>query len=114
MAKGIREVTNGLVQPARSLAIARTESTAISNEARFAAMTSAGVGKKKRVTANDEHVRTSHQENGLQDPVPMNEPFQNGLMFPGDTSLADGAGEVVNCRCAVRAVVDPSTQDSAT
>ena len=114
MAKGIREVTNGLVQPARSLAIARTESTAISNEARFAAMTSAGVGKKKWVTANDEHVRTSHQENGLQDPVPMNEPFQNGLMFPGDTSLADGAGEVVNCRCAVRAVVDPSTQDSAT
>ena len=29
----------------------------------------------------------------------LDEPFSNGLMFPGDP--AGGAAEVVNCRCAL-------------
>jgi|10_taG_2_1085330.scaffolds.fasta_scaffold08347_2 HK97 family phage portal protein len=118
-AKGIREVTNGMVQPARSLAIARTESAAISNEARFVGMKEAGVERKIWLTARDEEVRESHQSNeGVE--VGIDERFPNGLLFPGDkTGIKNGkpvdAGEVVNCRCAFRTVVPsppPSSEDA--
>lgn len=49
-------------------------------------------------SALDKRTRRSHQhvDGEIRD---MDEPFSNGLMFPGDPS--GGASEVVNCRCAL-------------
>ena len=46
----------------------------------------------------DKRTRRSHQkvDGEIRE---LDEPFSNGLMFPGDPS--GGAGEVVNCRCAL-------------
>lgn len=46
----------------------------------------------------DSRTRESHQQvdGEIRE---LDEPFSNGLMFPGDPS--GGAGEVVNCRCAL-------------
>lgn len=46
----------------------------------------------------DGRTRPSHQ-NVDGEIRELDEPFSNGLMFPGDPS--GGAGEVVNCRCAL-------------
>ena len=48
--------------------------------------------------ALDGRTRPSHQkvDGEIRE---LDEPFSNGLMFPGDPS--GGAGEVVNCRCAL-------------
>ena len=45
----------------------------------------------------DERLRDSHYLCEAQGAIPVDQPFQNGLRYPGDP---DGdASEVVNCRC---------------
>jgi hypothetical protein len=50
------------------------------------------------VSAVDSKTRDSHAAiDGEQ--KPLDEPFSNGLMYPGDP--ASGADEVINCRCGM-------------
>lgn len=85
----------------RSLMIARTESGSAANYAQQAAaeavQSETGLRIEKTwVSSRDDRVRDSHW---LVDgeTVPLDQPFSNGLMQPGDP---DGsAADVINCRC---------------
>jgi HK97 family phage portal protein len=64
---------------------------------REAAKQSGIVKTHKWISSRDDRVRDSHQRvDGEESPI--DEPYTNGLMFPGDPS--GDASEVINCRCA--------------
>jgi hypothetical protein len=81
----------------QALRIARTETTIAMNTATNEAGRESGVLiDKEWVSAGDGNERETHAElNGQR--VESNEPFSNGLMYPGDPS--GDASEVINCRC---------------
>lgn len=86
--------------------IARTETTRVMGEARnsiFEQALSKGIKlEKKWLAAKDDRTRSSHKH--LDGEVrPMDKPFSNGLMFPGDPS--GPAEEVINCRCTMVTVL---------
>lgn len=87
--------------------IARTQTTRLENKARIDAYS---VGDKmgytmikEWVAVNDNRTRPAHRHaNGQQ--VPLDQPFNVGgeeLMYPGDSN--GSAGNVINCRCTMRA-----------
>ena len=87
----------------RTERIARTEIISASNEGNFAAYEQSGVVEKKSwISSRDNDVRLSHQIDD-DEPVGLDEPFSNGLMYPGDP--AGGPEEVINCRCSFKGVV---------
>lgn len=87
----------------RAMTIARTELGTAMNHghdigARQAAEEYGLELEKGWASAGDDRVRASHAElHGVF--VSMDEPFANGLMYPGDPS--GPAEEVVNCRCVL-------------
>ncbi|QJB39736.1 hypothetical protein HF324_18480 [Chitinophaga oryzae] len=89
---------------ARARVISRTETVAAAN---FGGMTAARQSKlkmnKRWVNSQDKRVRETHRdedEGGVGGEVrPLEEPFSNGLMHPGDPS--GSAEEVIQCRCIV-------------
>lgn len=87
---------------ARALAIARTESARAANAVRFEHMTANEITSHEWVDSGDDHVRESHAIDGEQ--VAIGGTFSNGLKYPHDESAP--AGEVVNCRCTTRPVVE--------
>jgi hypothetical protein len=89
----------------RGQTIAVTETNAATNAGRIEAMQQLVEREGLRpqqvrkiwATAADERVRASHMAlHG--DSVGLNEPFANGLMYPGD--LSGPASEVIGCRCS--------------
>jgi hypothetical protein len=78
----------------RSETIARTETGSVMNQTAFGEYQKAGIQKKKWLPGS----RDSHVACGAQGAIPMNDTFQNGLMYPGDAGPAE---EVVNCTCAI-------------
>lgn len=86
----------------RAVRIARTEGHRIQTSAAMDVMHNAkdmGADVVKQWDATlDGHTRPSHRkvDGEIRE---VDEPFSNGLDFPGDP--AGGAGEVVNCRCAL-------------
>ena len=94
---------------ARSLTIARTESTMALSSGRQTAMEQAvdlGVEMEKEwVTAGDEVVRDAHAALGASGPIPVGDPFvadEGEAMQPGQFGVA---GLDINCRCHVLPVV---------
>lgn len=82
---------------------ARTLTTGAENGGRFACsqrLESAGVEQEKQWMATlDRRTRHSHRMLDMET-VPMDQPFSNGLMYPGDMSMAHTKPEeVYNCRC---------------
>lgn len=92
----------------RAERIARTEVMSAANAGSFDAMKQTGVRKKKWLSARDNRVRDTHEKLD-DDEVGVDEDFisESGakLSFPGDPRCAD-LGEIINCRCAVDAVVE--------
>lgn len=86
---------------------ARTMVTGAQNAGRFDAMKRAedlGVKQHKEwLSVHDGRTRDSHRELDYE-AQPLDKPFSNGLMKPGDPSGAPS--EVYNCRCAMRSVVE--------
>lgn len=82
----------------RAETIARTEMVAGYNYGSRAAATASGVARTRIWTAAlDGRTRDSHVALNGYRTTGMEDPYPNGLMFPGDPS---GAGhETVNCRC---------------
>lgn len=80
--------------------IARTEMGIVTGESQQMAFKENDVEWIKWTTANDEHVRDSHKEQGQDgnNVTRFGTPFSiTRLQYPGD---ADGdAGEIINCRC---------------
>lgn len=94
-ARGVR----GLADMNRNAAVrkARTAINGAENAGRMDAMLARG-GSKRWVAVMDERTRVSHASiNG--EVVPVDQPFSNGLMYPGDPS--GPPEEVYNCRCTM-------------
>lgn len=91
----IRKVYN--FSKAKALELAQTETGTIMNSSQFETMKELGAKRKSWGTMGDEVVRPSHTDCESQGPIPIKEPFANGLMYPCDPS--GGAEEVCNCRC---------------
>ena len=86
------------VYDGRARVVARTEAASAYGTAAHEAMKEAGFETKQWLSAEDAFVRPSHAEIDGE-VVPIDEPFSNGLMFPGDP---DGdPEEVINCRCTL-------------
>lgn len=84
------------MQAERAAAIATSEAHTSMQAGSFAQMQYGGCTTKTWITAGDEDVRDSHRsQNGVT--VPIDQPFPNGLMYPGDPS--GSPGEIINCRC---------------
>lgn len=91
----------------RAMRISRTMSTAAANGGKLEGWKQSEVvtGKRWR-SANQTRTRKSHKKANGQE-KPLDEPFEVGkdkLMHPGDPS--GSAKEIVNCRCAMQAVMD--------
>jgi hypothetical protein len=86
------------ISDGRALLIAQTEAQSAYGTARSFELEQMGVKTKIWVTSDDELVRSSHRQCAAEGPIPIDQPFSNGLMFPGDPDSLD-AGEVINCRC---------------
>lgn len=87
---------------ATAMRAARTAVTAAENSGRLDSFNRAkrlGIRVKKQWVATlDTRTRASHRRLDMES-VETDEPFSNGLMFPGDP---DGPGsEIYNCRCAM-------------
>jgi len=89
----------------RAASIATTETNSAINTGRQVAMEEAGIELKAWSTSNLPDVRASHYKAQADGPIPVNQKFSNGLMYPGDP--AGPPGEVINCRCFMYAVLDP-------
>lgn len=84
--------------------IAQTEINTTRNLVQFNRLTDDGMEYKIWHAAHDARTRKSHLEVD-EEIVPIDQPFSNGLMYPGDKS-----GEVrewVNCRCSHAAYIMP-------
>ena len=90
----------------QAMTIARTETGKIQSGLRFDVYRDEGIEYQTWITANDENVRASHQEN---DGVTrrMGTPFPNGLSYPQENGAP--AEEVINCRCVAVATDKPET-----
>lgn len=85
-----------------SILIARTETTRLENLARTDTFKNAeelGIKIQKQwISTIDNRTRSSHASM-MQETVSIDEPFSNGLMFPGEPT--GDASEVCNCRCTM-------------
>lgn len=97
-----RILEGGHFAPSRANLIARTESTGVTNGSGTEALQShaRAVGaklEKSWLATPDERTRDSHAALDDLTWIPVDEPFRNGLQYPGDPKGA--ATEVCNCRC---------------
>lgn len=82
--------------------VARTETGAAFEGARFESMKAEGVTRHEWLSARDERVRESHQIDG--EDVVIGQPFSNGLVRPHAPGAP--AGEVINCRCVTLPILE--------
>lgn len=87
-----------------SMRVARTETTKAAGYAQREAALEGGANEKEWISSRDDRVRGSDKgdtanhiemDGEVQD---INEPYSNGLMFPGDDSTND-LDEFMECRC---------------
>ena len=104
LAKYLRDGTEHIIDMAdgRARTIARTEMHGAYGDGRWEAAKDTDPIGKEWIDSRDSDVRESHQIDG--ETQMFNDPFSNGLGYPGDP---DGdAGEVCNCRCKFRCIYD--------
>lgn len=89
-------------QSARARVIARTETLKLVERTTEKRYMESGVQKKQWLNTGGPESREEHNANAAQGPIPINEPFQNGQMNPGDGD----ASQVVNCRCTMIPIID--------
>jgi uncharacterized protein with gpF-like domain len=81
----------------RSLMIARTETGGAANFGNREGAAQTGIELSKTwISSRDGRVRDEHSFMDGET-KPFNEPYSNGLMYPGDPG--GSADEVINCRC---------------
>ncbi len=85
--------------PFKAMRVARTEVAQAAGYAQHESAKEAGWTKHSWLSSRDDRVRDSHQEiDGEEQPI--DDPYSNGLLFPGDPS-GDPA-ESIMCRCVER------------
>lgn len=86
----------------RAETIARTESHNSVSAGTFETYKAADVERKEWLATKDSRTRDSHR--AIDGEVkPIDQPFSNGLMYPGAPGPAK---EVINCRCALLPVIE--------
>jgi SPP1 gp7 family putative phage head morphogenesis protein len=84
--------------------ISRTETQSVYNQSKMETMRASWlVQYKKWVSSGLDNMRESHVELDGEI-VPVDEPFSNGLIYPGDES--GPVEEVVNCACTMVPVIE--------
>lgn len=84
----------------RSRMIARTEAAGAMAQGSWDQARQSGIFVTKEwVTFQDNRVRDSHLDCMAQGPIPMDQPFANGLQYPFQPGAP--ADEVINCRCVL-------------
>jgi len=102
----VAQVYDIAASSSKALQVARTESASFMNGVRDVIFEAQGFTKEEWSTAQDEHVRLSHQVYGDAGPLPrefnylelMGNEAAGILTFPGDTRCQDPS-ELINCRC---------------
>lgn len=88
----------------RARSIAENEANTTLNYSDFELMKRKGKKYKTWVDVRDSKERATHLEVGGTT-IPIDEPFQVGgslMLYPKDSSLGAGDGEIANCRCSIR------------
>lgn len=86
------------ISKSRANTIARTEVHSAVNNGTIEGYRQANMPIKIWVAVMDSETRDSHAEMDGEE-VPLDKPFSNGLMFPGDPR--GDAEETINCRCQI-------------
>lgn len=98
------------ISDGRATVVALTETTAATNAGKHLAMQQAKVPRKGWGTSGLENTRETHLANANlsedQNGIPIDEPWPNGCLFPGDPNAEPG--ETINCRCYGFAILDKS------
>ena len=98
-------VFNERITDGRAKTIARTESAGAMSQGNWDQAQDMGIYQSKEWLAfEDNKTRDSHLDCMGQGRIPMDEPFQNRLMYPLDPS-GDWPEEVINCRCVLASYV---------
>jgi HK97 family phage portal protein len=92
------EKTYGDIEKSRAKTIARTEVHNVTQYGILKGYEQAGLTIKIWVTVGDFSVRDSHASQDGEE-RPINSPFSNGLMYPGEEN--GSPEEVINCRCSI-------------
>jgi len=97
----VKELGNSEIPVWRAKLIVRTESARATNFAQMAAADQEDVEMEKMwIAIEDNRTRKSHSHAGVDGQrVDIDQPFSNGLMFPGDPN--GSAAETCNCRCTM-------------
>lgn len=95
----VKELEDEDLTKFRARLIVRTETVKATNITQLAAADNEDFEMEKQwIAIEDNRTRRSHSHAGVDgERVPLDEPYSNGLMFPGDPE--GDASEVVNCRC---------------
>ena len=97
----VKELEDTDILRSRAMTIVRTEAVRAMNFSQLAAADTEDVEMDKQwIAIEDNRVRKSHSHAGVDGQrVAIDEPFSNGLMFPGDPE--GSAKETINCRCTL-------------
>lgn len=95
----IKELEDSDITKWRARLIVRTETVKAINITQLAAADNEAYEMQKRwIAIDDNRTRKSHSHAGVDgEQVDLDQPYSNGLMFPGDPN--GEAEEVCNCRC---------------
>ncbi len=86
------------ISEGRAGVIAATEAHAAISMGNYQQIVEAGFTSKRWKTTLDGSTRDAHRNmNGEE--IPLDQPFSNGLMYPGDPS--GPPGQIINCRCVL-------------
>lgn len=95
----VKELEDEDLTKFRARLIVRTESVKAMNITQLAAADNEDYEMEKQwIAIEDNRTRRSHSHAGVDgERIPLDQPYSNDLMFPGDPN--GGAAEVCNCRC---------------
>ncbi len=96
----LQDVYDKRARPYETMRIARTETAVIAGYTQYAVGVDAGMENKSWLDTDDGHTRDSHVKANDQGVIPFDQPFSNGLDYPGDPT--GEAEEVIMCRCALQ------------
>lgn len=97
----VKELDNSEIPVWRAKLIVRTESARATNFTQMAAADQEDVEMEKQwIAIEDNRTRKSHSHAGVDGQrVDLDQPFSNGLMFPGDPT--GPISQTANCRCTM-------------
>lgn len=97
--KTVKELEDSPITKIRARLIVRTETVKATNFTQLAAADSEEYEMEKQwIAIEDKRTRRSHSHQGVDgERIDIDQPYSNGLMFPGDPQ--GDIEEIANCRC---------------